>query len=417
MSDVQLEAKPLPPVANVAAPGVPYFTPAQIPPAGTAIDPQPNGNPIPKVFQPLKVRDTTLHNRILLSPLCQYSSSNGHVTDWHLTHLGGIIQRGPGLVITEATAVSPEGRISPEDAGIWSNGHVAPWNRITEFAHSQGQKIAIQIAHAGRKATTVAPWIDRKATATVEVGGWPDHVIGPSPLTYDPSSPVPKEMTLGEIDSLKRAYKSAAVRARKAGFDAIEIHAAHGYLLHSFYSPFSNTRTDAYGGSFTNRVRLLLEIVDVIRAEIPSNMPLLIRYTGSDWLEHLPDQSWRVEDAARLGKLLADTGKVDMLDISSGGLSSQQQITGGPGYHAPFSRAVKAAVAGTGVSVGIVGMITSGKQAEGFLQDGTADFAVVGKAFIKNPALVWSWAEELGTEVRVANQIGWGFGQRPGRGL
>jgi 2,4-dienoyl-CoA reductase-like NADH-dependent reductase (Old Yellow Enzyme family) len=409
-------------------PQISYFTPLQDPPSGTASDPQPNGASIPKLFTPLKIRGLTLQNRILLSPLCQYSAQNGHLTPWHMSHLGGIISRGPGLSMIEATAVLPEGRITPEDSGIWSDSHINSeygLKKIVEFAHSQNQKIGIQLAHAGRKASTVAPWLSFGALATDDVGGWPDNVFGPSAIPYNPDHAQPKEMSIDDIETLKKAWVAAVKRAVEAGFDVIEIHNAHGYLLHSFLSPAANKRTDKYGGSFENRIRLTLEIVELTRKEMPGDMPLFLRLSATDWLDHNPEykgESWTIHDSVRLAPLLAERG-VDLLDVSSAGNHPMQKIVPGPGYQAPFSKAIKRVV-GSKMLVGTVGTITSGKQAEALLTgkgkeeeargEEELDVVVVGRMFQKNPGLVWSWAEELGVEINVANQIRWGFGGRPG---
>ncbi|KAL8824165.1 MAG: hypothetical protein Q9191_005248 [Dirinaria sp. TL-2023a] len=307
-------------IENEAAPNISYFTPKQVPPAGTASDPQPDGSHPPKLFQPLKLRGVTLQNRVMLSPLCQYSAQDGHHTDWHMTHLGGIIQRGPGLTTVEATAVTAEGRITPEDSGLWKDSQMEPLKRIVEFAHSQGQNIAIQLGHAGRKASTV--------------NGWPDKVLAPSAVPYSEALPQPKEMSKDDIEEFKKAWVSSVKRALACGFDLVEIHNAHGYLLHSFVSPASNKRTDEYGGSFENRIRLTLEVVDLTRRIIPHDMPLFLRISATDWLEDEPGvDSWRVEDTVKLAEILASKG-VDLLDCSSGGLDPRQKIKAGPGYQA-----------------------------------------------------------------------------------
>jgi len=340
-----------------------------------------------------------------------------------MAHLGGIISRGPGLAVVEATSVSPEGRITPEDSGIWSDKHVEGeygLKRIVEFAHSQNQKIAIQIAHAGRKASTVAPWLSMGALATEDVGGWPSKVLGASPIAYNEDHATPVELSLNDIEDLKKAWGAAVKRAITAGFDVIEIHNAHGYLLHSFLSPVSNKRTDKYGGSFENRVRLTLEIVELTRKAMPDSMPLFLRLSATDWLEHSEQESWTVQDSAKLAVLLAEKG-VDLLDVSSGGNSPEQKIKGGPGYQAPFAKTIKKAV-GDKLLVSAVGTITSGKQAqaiisgegEGSMGGEELDLIVAGRMFQKNPGLVWAWAEELGVQINVANQIRWGFGGRPG---
>jgi len=295
--------------------------------------------------------------------------------------------------------------------------------KITEFAHSQGQKIGIQIAHAGRKASTVAPWLAREAVATEDVNGWPKNVKGPSAIPYNENHAQPIEMTEKDIEEFKTAWVAAVRRAVKAGFDVIEIHNAHGYLLHEFISPTSNMRTDKYGGSFENRTRLTLEIVDLTRKEMPKDMPLFLRISATDWLDVNPEykgESWTVADTVKLAPLLASHG-VDLIDVSSAGNHPLQKISAGPGYQAPFAKAIKKAVGDT-LLVGTVGTITHGKQAEEILTgkgeqsmgEQEVDLIIAGRMFQKNPGLVWSWAEELGVEINVANQIRWGFGGRVG---
>ncbi|OBT66745.1 hypothetical protein VE03_04081 [Pseudogymnoascus sp. 23342-1-I1] len=410
-----------PDIENKAQAGISYFTPAQTPPAGTAL---PSTTPTPKLFTPLTLRTLTLQNRIMLSPLCQYSALDGHHTAWHLTHLGGIIQRGPGLTMIEATAVVPEGRITPQDSGLWTDSQIAPLRASIEFAHSQNQKIAIQLAHAGRKASTVAPWLSSGAVATEAVGGWPENVVAPSAISFSPGNfPDPKAMTGAQIEEFKAAFVAAAKRAVRAGIDVIEIHNAHGYLLHEFLSPVSNTRTDEYGGSFENRTRLTLELARLVRAAIPEGMPLFMRISASDNLEGSNEfkESWTLDDSVRLAPLLAEAG-VDLLDVSSGGNHPGQKIAAVPGYQVPFAKAIKKAV-GERMAVGAVGLINSGKFAEEILNGGGpgeetegVDAIFVGRGFQRNPGLVWDWADELGTEIQVAHQIGWGFkGRGPAR--
>ncbi|KAK3192392.1 NADH-dependent flavin oxidoreductase [Lecanicillium sp. MT-2017a] len=399
-------------IDNVAARGISYYTPAQEPAAGTQLE----GSS--KLFTPLTIRGVTFPNRLFLAPLCQYSADNGYASDWHLTHLGGIIQRGPGLSLVEATAVQAVGRITPQDMGLWEDGQIAPLQRIVEFAHSQNQKIGIQLAHAGRKASTVAPWLSGNAIATREVGGWPDDIYAPSAISLvEGVNPVPKALTTQQIAQLTQDFVSSAQRAVKAGFDVIEIHSAHGYLLHEFLSPVTNKRTDNYGGSFENRVRLLLEVIEGVRGVIPETMPLMVRISGTDWFEfdealskEFPE-SWTVAQSADLAKLLAERG-VDLVDVSSGGahVKSSIPIQGGPGYQVPFAQEVKKAV-GDKLLISAVGGIKTGKLAEETLQSGI-DAVQAGRWFQENPGLVRQFAKELGVEVKMANQIGWGFGGR-----
>ncbi|KAI9807460.1 MAG: hypothetical protein M1833_000205 [Piccolia ochrophora] len=399
-------------ILNRPAPGIPYYTPAQNPPSGVASDPQPDGSHPSKLFQQLKLRGLTLHNRITLSPLCQYSAEDGHHTDWHFAHLGGIISRGPGLSFVEATSVTPEGRITPEDSGLWKDSQIAPLRRIVQFAHSQGQKIGIQLGHAGRKASTVAPWLSRGAMAVEAANGWPDNVYAPSAVAYNEKHAMPHAMSKADIRDLKKSWVAAVQRALRAGFDVIEIHNAHGYLFHEFLSPVSNKRTDEYGGSFENRTRLSREIIEITRQSMPEDMPLFLRVSATDWLEEQTDvESWDGAQTVQFGQMVSELG-VDLLDVSSGGLHPDQEIKAGPGYQAPFAKAVKEAV-GDKMAVSTVGSITSGEQAQQLLDEGL-DMIVVGRGFQRNPGLVWAWAEELNIEINAAQQIRWGFGGKVG---
>lgn len=332
-----------------------------------------------------------------------------------MAHLGGIAQRGPGLMLVEATAVQPEGRITPQDHGLWKDSQIEPLSRVVEFVHSQNQLIGIQLGHAGRKASTVAPWLSAADTATKEVGGWPDNVKGPSDIPFQEKFPTPKAMTLADIEQFKKAWVASVKRALKAGVDFIEIHNAHGYLLMSFLSPAVNNRTDEYGGSFENRIRLSMEIAKLTRENVPDDLPVFLRVSATDWLEEvMPDQpSWRVEDTVRFAKALADSGNIDVLDISSGGNHHKQHIHAKAAFQAPFAIKVKEAV-GDRLKVGSVGMINSAHLANCLLENSGLDFVLIGRAFQKNPGLVWTWAEELDVEISMANQIRWGFASRGG---
>ncbi|GKZ78648.1 hypothetical protein AnigIFM56816_002419 [Aspergillus niger] len=407
---------PQTPIDNPPAKGIPYYTPAQTPPAGTQLE----GST--KLFTPITIRNLTLPNRLFLAPLCQYSAKDGYATDWHLTHLGGILQRGPGLAIMESTAVQKVGRITPQDLGLYEDGQIEPLKRITEFAHSQSQKIAIQLAHAGRKASAVAPWLSANAMAVKEVGGWPDEIVGPSAIAHEEGvNSVPRALSEEEVKELVKDFGEAAKRAVRAGFDAIEVHAAHGYLLHQFLSPVSNHRTDRYGGSFENRIRVLLEVCDAIRDAIPDTMPLLVRISATDWFEfdeglkkEFPE-SWTVEQSVRLAPILADHG-VDLIDVSSGGIHSKSAIAirSGPAYQVHLAHEVKKAV-GDRLLVTAVGGIKTGKLAEEVVQSGI-DAVLAGRWFQQNPGLVRAFANELGVKVRMATQIDWSFeGRGKGR--
>ncbi|KAM0544988.1 hypothetical protein ACHAPJ_011569 [Fusarium lateritium] len=403
-------------IDNVAAEGAPYYTPAQEPPAGT----QTSGST--KLFSSITIRGVTFPNRLFLAPLCQYSAKDGYATDWHLTHLGGIIQRGPGLAMVEATAVQNHGRITPQDVGLWEDGQIEPLKRIITFAHSQNQKIGIQLSHAGRKASCVSPWLSVNAVAAEEVGGWPDEIVGPSAIAQEEGiNPVPKALTKRDIEQLKADFVDAAKRAIKAGFDVIEIHSAHGYLLHQLLSPVSNQRTDKYGGSFENRIRLLLEIVDLVRAAIPESTPLIVRISATDWFEYDSNlkkefpESWTLEQTTQLARILPEHG-VDLLDVSSGGVHPKSAIAirSGPAYQANLAKEVKKAV-GDKLLVSAVGGIKTGTLAEEILQSGI-DVVRAGRWFQQNPGLVRAFANELGVEVKMANQIDWSFkGRGKGR--
>ncbi|OJJ58455.1 hypothetical protein ASPSYDRAFT_151753 [Aspergillus sydowii CBS 593.65] len=408
-------------IHNHAAPGISYYTPAQTPPAGTIQpqDPIPDDIPkkTPKLFTPLTIRSLTLPNRLILAPLCQYSadSRTAHATDWHLTHLGGIIQRGPGLAIMEATAVQRIGRITPQDLGLYDDTQIAPLRRITEFAHSQSKAIAIQLAHAGRKGSAVAPWLSGNAMAVPEVGGWPTEIVGPSAIAQEEGvNNVPRALSVREIEELVGDFVAAARRAVVAGFDAVEIHAAHGYLLHQFLSPVSNRRTDAYGGAFEGRVRLLLEVCEGVRGVIPEGMPLLVRISATDWFEfdeglrkEFPE-SWTVAQSVRLAGLLADGG-VDLVDVSSGGVHAKSAIAikSSPAYQVHFAQEIKKAV-GDRLLISAVGGIKTGSLAEEVLQSGI-DAVQAGRWFQQNPGLIRAFANELGVRVRMATQIDWSF--------
>ena len=314
----------------------------------------------------------------------------------------------------EATSVVPEGRITPEDSGLWEDGQMEPLRYHVDFAHSQNQHIGIQLAHAGRKASTVAPWLSAGDTAVEEVGGWPDNVWAPSAIAFSDRYPQPKAMTKEKIQEVKSAYVAAAKRSVEVGFDAIEIHSAHGYLFHEFLSPVSNHRTDEYGGSFENRTRLLLETVEAVRAAVPHDFPLFVRISATDWLEGQEEfeDSWKVSDSVKLAGILSEKG-VDLLDVSSGGLHPKQNISiHGAGYQAGFAKEIKKAV-GEKLLVTAVGTITSGPLAQSLMEEGL-DAVFVGRYFQKNPGLVWTFAEELGIEINAANQIRWGFKGRAG---
>lgn len=317
----------------------------------------------------------------------------------------------------EATAVQARGRITPEDSGIWLDSHVEGLRKHVEFAHSNNSRIGVQIGHAGRKASCVAPWLDAGLAAIKEAGGWPDDVMGPSDEPFAPGYPIPRAMSLEEIEQLKEDFISGVRRAVEAGFDVIDFHFAHGYLVSSFLSPAVNKRTDKYGGSFENRVRLALEITEGARAVMPETMPLFVRISATDWLHNNPEyegENWTMEQSTKLAHLLAERG-VDVLDVSSGGIHKMQKVAGGPGYQAPFAKQIKKSVEDK-LLISTVGSINTGTLAEkvisGGQDDTPLDLVAVGRLFQKNPGLVWSWADDLHTSIQIAHQIAWGFGGR-----
>ncbi|KAI5846800.1 NADH:flavin oxidoreductase/NADH oxidase [Tricharina praecox] len=391
---------------NTAAPGVSYFTPHQTVPSGTSLA-APEATPA--VFRPLTIRSSTFPNRIWCAPMCMYSADNGHATDFHVQHLGAIATRGAGMIMSEAAAVTKEGRISKEDLGIWDDAHIASLARVATYIHSQSKHFSVQLAHAGRKASTVAPWLDhergKSILATPQIGGWPSSVVGASPIRWSADHALPRELTTAEIAAVVAAFAAAAVRCVKAGVDSLQIHAAHGYLVHSFMSGASNTRTDAYGGAFENRVRILLEIVDAVREVIPSSMPLMVRVSGTDWLpEEKYPTAWTLEDTVRLAKQLYAHG-VDLLDVSSGGNHENQQISPHNTYQVQMAEKVKAALLAEGgepakLLVSAVGAIADGVWANKIVAEMGVDAVFVARAFLRDPNFVLRCAEELGVRVQ-----------------
>ncbi|MCE9616481.1 MAG: NADH:flavin oxidoreductase/NADH oxidase [Lentisphaerae bacterium] len=328
------------------------------------------------LFQPLSMRGVALRNRIVVSPMCQYSSADGFASDWHLVHLGSRAVGGAGLVFTEATAVEARGRISPQDLGIWQDAHIDMLRRITTFIHEQGSVAGIQLAHAGRKASTARPW-DGNAALTPDQGGW-RPLLAPSAIPFDASAPIPEAMTADQIREVTDAFVQAARRALDAGFKVAEIHAAHGYLLHEFLSPLSNTRTDLYGGSFENRTRLVRDVVAAVRQVWPESLPLFVRISATDWVA---GDAWDLEQSIQLARLLKADG-VDLIDCSSGGTSPTAKVPVGPGYQTAFAERIRRE---TGILTGAVGMITSPEQAETILATGQADVVSMAREFLRDP--------------------------------
>lgn len=341
------------------------------------------------LFSPLKIRDIEFKHRIVVSPMCQYSSEDGFANDWHLVHLGSRAVGGAALVMTEAAAVSPEGRITPDDLGIWKEEHLEMLSRIVGFMTQQGAVAGIQLAHAGRKASKTKPWHGDKYVDLAN-GGWKTYA--PSPIPFAEHDEVPQEMSLEDIQRVKADFVDAAKRALVAGFKVVEIHAAHGYLIHEFYSPLSNKREDDYGGSFEKRIRLLMEIVTDVRKVWPQEYPLFVRISASDWYEG----GWDLEDSINLAGKLKSSG-VDLIDCSSGGNIKQAKITVGPGYQVPFSEAIKRK---TGILTGAVGLITSPEQANSIIKNGQADIILIAREFLRDPYFPLTAAKKLEAEIK-----------------
>ena len=345
------------------------------------------------LFEPLTLGTTTFRNRAWVAAMCQYSSTDGAPNDWHLVHLGGLARGGAGLVITEATGVTAEGRISPWDAGIWTDEQAAAYEPITAFIKSQGAVPGIQLAHAGRKASTRRPWDTEHGTVPVAEGGW--EAVAPSAQAY-PGYATPRELTVPEIEEIVRAFGAAAARAVTAGFEVAEVHAAHGYLVHQFLSPLSNQRTDGYGGDFEGRTRLLLEVTAAVREAWPAGKPVFVRVSATDWVEG----GWTAEETVEACKRLSVLG-VDLIDVSTAGLDPRQKIPVGPGYQVAFARRVRE---GSGLPVAAVGLITEARQAEQVLVEGSADAVLLARAVLRNPHWPLQAAHELGDEIAWPHQ-------------
>ncbi|MFE7112281.1 NADH:flavin oxidoreductase/NADH oxidase [Streptomyces sp. NPDC057575] len=357
------------------------------------------------LFEPYTLRSLVIPNRVWMAPMCQYSAApdgpdQGVATDWHFAHLAARAIGGTGLIITEATAVSPEGRISPADLGIWNDTQVAALRRITAFIKGQGSVAGIQLAHAGRKASTAAPWLGGEPVGP-EAHGWTP--VAPSPLPFDEGHPVPHELTVDEIRGVVGQFREAARRALDAGFEVAEVHGAHGYLIGQFLSPHSNRRTDEYGGSFENRTRLALEIVDAVREVWPQELPVLFRISATDWLTENDEddrEGWTVDETVRLAARLQAHG-VDLLDVSSGGNAPRARIATEPGYQVPFAERVRAE---TSLPVAAVGLITEPQQAEKIITEGRADAVLLGRELLRSPSWAQEAARELGGELRKPDQ-------------
>jgi 2,4-dienoyl-CoA reductase-like NADH-dependent reductase (Old Yellow Enzyme family) len=340
------------------------------------------------LFEPLSIRDVTFRNRIAVSPMCQYSSEDGYANDWHLVHLTSRAVGGAGLVFTEAAAVEPKGRISPSDLGIWSDGHAEALAKIVAMIHNFGAVAGIQLAHAGRKASTAVPW-DRGKIFGEAQGGW-SPIFAPSAITFSENSQVPEALSIEGIQQTIQAFVQAAKRSVEAGFKVIEIHAAHGYLLHEFLSPLSNYREDEYGGSFENRTRLLQEVVQAVRQVWPEKYPLFVRISATDWIEN----GWDIEQSIALSaqlKLL----NVDLIDCSSGGILPTAKVPVGPGYQTPFAERIRREA---GIQTGAVGLITTPEQADHIICTGQADMVLLARAMLRDPYWPHRAAKQLGQD-------------------
>ncbi len=340
-----------------------------------------------QLFSPIQIKSVLLKNRIVISPMCQYSSQDGFANDWHLVHLGSRASGGAGLIIQEATAVAPEGRISPEDMGLWKDGHISKLQDIVRFIKSQNSVAGIQLAHAGRKASVSAPWLGNKRLDTTQ-GGWP--IVAPSAVGYRDNETAPLALDKEGIQKVISDFKAVTKRAVQVGYEVLEIHAAHGYLLHEFLSPLTNFRTDEYGGSFENRIRFVLGIVAAVQTEWPADLPLFVRISATDWA----DGGWNIGESVQLSRILKEKG-VDLIDVSSGGLVSYQQIPLGPNYQVPFAAQIKKEA---GILTGAVGLITTSQQAEEILESGKADLVLFAREALRNPYLGLNFAKELGVD-------------------
>ena len=345
------------------------------------------------LFKPLRIREVIIRNRIAVSPMCMYSSEDGFANHWHLVHLGSRAVGGAGLILTEAAAVSPEGRISPDDLGIWKDEHIQGLKEITQFIEKQGAVPGIQIAHAGRKASTASPFKGGGRLSRAD-GGW--QPVGPSAIPFNEGEEAPEVLEEKGLNRVIEDFATAAERALKAGFKIVEIHAAHGYLLHEFLSPLSNKRMDNYGGTFHNRVRLLLEVTRAVRKKWPAAYPLFVRISATDWVEN----GWNEHDALELSKILSLEG-VDLIDCSSGGLVPDANIPVQKGYQTGFSASIRS---GTPILTGAVGLITEPLEAEKILTEGKADMVFLGRAFLRQPYFPLEAANELGVKVEWPQQ-------------
>ncbi|MEP7376596.1 MAG: NADPH dehydrogenase NamA [Chitinophagaceae bacterium] len=348
-----------------------------------------------KLFSPLTIKDISFKNRIVVSPMCQYSSTDGFATDWHLVHLGTRAVGGASLVIQEATSVCPEGRISYGDLGIWKDEHIEKLQQVVSFVHEQGAVMGIQLAHAGRKASCEVPWLGGKQ---IQIGEKSWQTVAPSAIGFHQTDIPPVALSIDDIIKVIDDFRAATIRAVKAGYKVLELHAAHGYLIHQFLSPLSNKRTDEYGGSFENRIRLLLQIIEAVQVVWPANLPLFVRISATDWSDDV--NSWDINESIKLATELKAKG-VDLVDTSTGGLVSHVKIPVGPGYQTPFSEEIKKQ---TGIFTGAVGMITEAKQAENILQNHQADLIIIAREMLRDPYLPLHWVKILEEDIHWPQQ-------------
>jgi 2,4-dienoyl-CoA reductase-like NADH-dependent reductase (Old Yellow Enzyme family) len=353
---------------------------------------------MPDLFSPLTIRGVTFRNRIAVSPMCEYSSVDGFANDWHLVHLGSRAVGGAGLVLTEAAALEPRGRISPADLGIYRDEHIEMLARIARFILDQGAVPGIQIAHAGRKGSTRVPW-EGGAVIPESEGGW--QCVAPSPIPFRPGEPAPAELTQSAIAAIVEAFAAAARRAAAAGFQVVEIHGAHGYLIDEFLSPLSNRRTDEYGGGFEGRIRFALEVAGAVRAAWPDYLPLFMRISAIDWVE----DGWQIQDSVELARRLQPLG-VDLIDCSSGGIVPYAKVQVGPAYQTPFAERIRHQ---TGVLTGAVGMITEPQQADAIVRSGQADMVLLAREFLRDPYWPLHAAKTLGAQAATPKQYGRAF--------
>jgi 2,4-dienoyl-CoA reductase-like NADH-dependent reductase (Old Yellow Enzyme family) len=345
---------------------------------------------MPHLFSPIKIKSIECKNRLAVSPMCEYSSEDGFANDWHLVHLGSRAIGGAALVITEATAVSPKGRITAGDLGIYKDEHIAKLKQIADFIHQHGAVSGIQLAHAGRKASHLIPWDGGKQIPSALPGGW--VTVAPSALSFTENEEAPAALDKAGIEKVKADFKAAALRAVKTGFKVIEIHAAHGYLIHEFLSPLSNQRTDEYGGPFENRIKFLLEIIESVKEVWPDDNPLFVRISASDWT----DGGWSADDSVTLAKILVKKG-IDLVDCSSGGNAAHAKIPLKPGYQVEFAEKIKKE---TGMLTGAVGLITEAVQADAIIRQGKADMVIMARELLRDPYFPLRAAHELGHDVK-----------------